>query len=83
MCENNPLSTCIAPLDTNTGFDSYIVPLEARMMLLHIVSNSPRSHYAHQSNLAEDRILYPVLDQTLAKYKRRVHDQHAGRERHA
>jgi hypothetical protein len=69
LCEDNPLSTCIAPLDLNTGFDSYIVPYEARMLLLHTVQNSPRSHYAHQSNLAEDRILYPVLDQALAKYR--------------
>jgi len=69
ICENNATSTCIAPLDVNSGFDSYIVPLEARLMLLHVVSNSPRSHYAHQSNLAEDRILYPVLDKTLAAYK--------------
>jgi hypothetical protein len=69
ICTTNPLSTCIAPLDTNTGFDSYIVPYEARTMLLHIVQNSPRSHYAHQSNLAEDRILYPVLDAAIAKYR--------------
>jgi hypothetical protein len=69
ICENNPTSTCIAPLDANTGFDSYIVPLEARFFMLHVVSNSPRSHYAHQSNLAEDRILYPVLDKALANYK--------------
>jgi hypothetical protein len=69
ICENNPTSTCITPLNTTTGFDSYIVPLEARNALLHIVSNSPRSHYAHQSNLAEDRILYSVLNKTLADYK--------------
>jgi hypothetical protein len=69
ICENNPLSTCIAPLDPVTGFDSYIVPFEARVLLQHMVSNSPRSHYAHWSNLAEDRILYPVLDQAIAKYK--------------
>jgi hypothetical protein len=69
LCENNPLSTCIAPLDTATGFDSYMVPREARTTLLHMLGNSPRPHYAHESNLAEDRILYPVLDQTLAAYR--------------
>jgi hypothetical protein len=69
LCESNPLSTCIAPLDTETGFDAYIVPLEVRIALLHILSNSPRPHYAHQSNLAEDRILYPVLTQLLSNYK--------------
>jgi hypothetical protein len=70
LCENNPSSTCIAPLSTETGFDGYIVPLEARIALLHVLSNSPRPHYAHQSNLAEDRILYPVLTKLLNDYKR-------------
>ncbi len=70
LCENNPLSTCILPLSTTTGFDAYIVPLEARIAMLHVLQNSPRPHYAHQSNLAEDRILYPVLNKLLADYKR-------------
>lgn len=69
LCENNPASTCIAPLDLDTGFDAYILPREARTTLLHMVSNSPRPHYAHQSNLAEDRVLYPVLDKALADYR--------------
>jgi hypothetical protein len=69
ICENNATSTCITPLDTGSGFDAYIVPLEARNALLHVVSNSPRAHYAHQSNLAEDRILYAVLNKLLADYK--------------
>ena len=33
------------------------------------ISNDPLPHYAHQSNLAEDRVLYPVLDQVLAGYQ--------------
>ena len=69
ICENNPTSTCIAPLDVGTGFSSYIVPLEARTALLHVLSNSPKPHYAHQSNLAEDRILYPVLNKLIADYR--------------
>ncbi|HKP63079.1 MAG TPA: hypothetical protein VJV78_40360 [Polyangiales bacterium] len=69
LCENNPLSTCISPLDPATSFDSYIVPIEARIAMLHVLSNSPRPHYAHQSNLAEDRILYPVLNKLLADYR--------------
>jgi hypothetical protein len=69
LCENNPSSTCIAPLDPATGFDSYIVPLEARIAMLHVLSNSPRPHYAHQSNLAEDRLLYAVLGKLLADYR--------------
>ncbi|MDQ1044831.1 hypothetical protein [Streptomyces sp. V4I2] len=69
VCENNPTSTCLdEPLDTATGYDEYIVPLEARTALGHVVAGDPRPHYAHQSNLAEDRTLYPVMDQVLADY---------------
>ncbi|MDT9688031.1 hypothetical protein Q5762_06640 [Streptomyces sp. P9(2023)] len=70
ICESNPASTCLpAPLDTATGYAGYIVPQEARTALSHVVANDPRPHYAHQSNLAEERILYPVLDRVLADYR--------------
>jgi hypothetical protein len=69
-CENNPLSTCIAPLAVATGYDEYIVHQEAKVVLQHVLSNSPRPHYAHQSNLAEDRLLYPLLERILADYRR-------------
>ncbi|MFJ8307787.1 MULTISPECIES: hypothetical protein [unclassified Streptomyces] len=70
VCENNPSSTCMpAPLNTATGYQSYIVPREAKTALSHVLWNDPRPHYAHQSNLAEERILYPVLDKVLGDYK--------------
>lgn len=70
VCENNPTSTCLDdPLDPATGFESYIAPQEARIALGHAVHNDPRPHYVHQSNLAEDRLLYPVLDKVLADYR--------------
>jgi len=70
VCENNPTSTCLdGPLDTATGYDSYIVPQEAHTALGHALGNDPRPHYAHQSNLSEDRILYPVLDRVLTDYQ--------------
>ncbi|MGW6914717.1 hypothetical protein ACWGB8_13010 [Kitasatospora sp. NPDC054939] len=63
-------STCLAtPLDVNTGYQSYIVPLEARIDLGHVLSNDPRPHFIHQSNLAEDRIVYPVLERILSTYR--------------
>jgi hypothetical protein len=70
LCTANPAtSTCLpAPLDLGTGFASYITPLEAKIDLGHIIDNSPLPTYAHQSNLAEDRILYPVLDQIFDNY---------------
>lgn len=70
VCENNPTSTCLdEPLDVTTGYDTHIVPQEARIALGHALGNDPRPHYVHQSNLAEDRILYPVLDKVLADYR--------------
>ncbi|MFJ9820237.1 hypothetical protein ACIRU3_34210 [Streptomyces sp. NPDC101151] len=70
ICEDNPASTCLTqPLDTATGYTGHIVPTEARTDLGHVLANDPRPHYAHQSNLAEDRILYPVLDRVLADYQ--------------
>ncbi|GGM57110.1 hypothetical protein ACFFX1_29025 [Dactylosporangium sucinum] len=69
ICEDNPAtSTCIDPLGA-AGFQQHIVPTEARIAYDHVVSGNPAPHYAHQSNLAEDRILYPVLDAILARYR--------------
>ncbi|MEU9852852.1 hypothetical protein [Streptomyces sp. NPDC047974] len=70
VCESNPASTCLpAPLPTTTGYADHIVPQEARTALGHVVANDPRPHYVHQSNLAEERLLYPVLDKVLADYR--------------
>jgi len=70
LCEAHPeKTTCMAPLSRSDGFDSYIVPLESRIAFGHVVDNDARPHYAHQSNLAEDRILYPVLDRVLSRYR--------------
>ncbi|GAA3396419.1 hypothetical protein [Streptomyces roseoviridis] len=69
-CENDPASTCLpAPLDTATGYATHIVPQEARTALRHVLGNDPRPTYVHQSNLAEERLLYPVLDKVLADYR--------------
>ncbi|MEU1077713.1 MULTISPECIES: hypothetical protein [unclassified Streptomyces] len=70
VCEDNPTSTCLpGPLDTATGYTSYIVPQEAATALRHVLGNDPRPHYVHQSNLAEERLLYPVLDRVLGDYR--------------
>src|SRR4051794_29643628 len=69
-CEANPgTATCLtAPLDAN-GFTSYIVPTDAAFDLHFILANDPRPFYAHVSNLAEDRILYPLLNTILGRYR--------------
>ncbi|GGL62317.1 hypothetical protein GCM10010129_02370 [Streptomyces fumigatiscleroticus] len=71
ICEDNPATTtCLdAPLDTATGYADHIVPLETRIALGHVLSNDPKPHFIHQSNLAEDRIAYPVLDGVLDGYQ--------------
>ncbi|MGW1598318.1 hypothetical protein [Streptomyces sp. NPDC002343] len=70
ICEDNPATTtCLpAPLDTATGYSGHIVPLETRIALGHVLSNDPKPHFIHQSNLAEDRIAYPVLNGVLDTY---------------
>ncbi|GAA0276390.1 hypothetical protein GCM10010302_12560 [Streptomyces polychromogenes] len=71
LCEDNPAtSTCLpAPLDATTGYLDHIVPAEARIAMRHVLNNDPKPHYVHQSNLAEDRTLYPVLNQVLDTYR--------------
>ncbi|MFJ9587918.1 hypothetical protein [Streptomyces acidicola] len=71
ICEDNPATTtCLpAPLDTATGYADVIVPLEQRIALGHVLANDPKPHFIHQSNLAEDRIAYPVLNGVLDGYE--------------
>ncbi|MCF3101353.1 hypothetical protein IPZ58_07140 [Streptomyces roseoverticillatus] len=69
ICENSSTTTCLkAPLDVKTGFSSYIVPLESRIAMGHVLANDPRPHFMHQSNLAEERIGYKVLEKVLGDY---------------
>ncbi|MFI1466486.1 hypothetical protein [Streptomyces wuyuanensis] len=69
ICEGSATTTCLdAPLDPATGYADHIVPLEARIAMGHVLANDPRPHFIHQSNLAEDRIAYPVLDRILDQY---------------
>jgi hypothetical protein len=71
ICEDNPATTtCLpAPLDTATGYSEHIAPLETRIALGHVLANDPKPHFIHQSNLAEERIAYPVLSGVLDGYE--------------
>jgi len=51
------------------AFTTTLVPLEVRTALTKVLGNDPRPFYVHQSNLAEDRILYPVLEGILTGYR--------------
>jgi hypothetical protein len=60
---------CVAPVDPTTGWTDKIVPDSARQALRNVLSNDPRPTYAHVANLAEDRLLYPMLDAILGRYR--------------
>ncbi|MBP2473398.1 hypothetical protein JOF53_002270 [Crossiella equi] len=69
ICEDNPGTvTCIQPLGAG-GFDSHIVPTQVRLGMRFILGNDARPQYAHQSNLAEDKLLYPMVEGMLAAYR--------------
>ncbi|MDO5745604.1 MAG: hypothetical protein Q4P23_14205 [Micrococcaceae bacterium] len=69
LCEDYPeTSSCITPLALTSGFEDYIKPLESRVTFGHISDNDARPHFAHQSNLADDGLLYPVLGDAIERY---------------
>lgn len=68
---HRPIDTAIGLL---TAFETYIVPIEKRIAMGHVINNDPRPHYIHQGNLTEDRIIYPVLDAMLTDYHRTFAD---------
>ena len=51
------------------GWDEF-VDREATEIFGHVVGNDPRPHFFHQSNLAEDRLFYPVVDAVLERHRR-------------
>ncbi|PPK92476.1 fibronectin type III domain protein [Kineococcus xinjiangensis] len=75
ICEVDVRSTCISPLPAATdaqaqaSFEGYLKPVEVRNALQKVLANDPRSFYAHQSNLAEDGLLYPVVEGVLGAYR--------------
>ncbi len=68
-CEKDPDAQCVAPIDLDTGFVTTIVPEEAEKALRHMLDNDARPHFVHQTNQTNDRILYPVLDEALTRYR--------------
>jgi hypothetical protein len=45
-----------------------------RLALNRVLGNDPRPHFVHQSNLTEDRLLYPVLEGVLGRYRELLAD---------
>ncbi|MGC9671069.1 hypothetical protein ACNTMW_31555 [Planosporangium sp. 12N6] len=69
ICENNPTTTCIAPLNPTTGWSAYILPLQVKITLGYVLSNDPRPFYMHQSNLAGDRLALQAVGGVLSAYR--------------
>jgi hypothetical protein len=74
-CINSSVTTCMAgPLAAadnvaaKASFERHILPIEIKNALRAVLAGDPRPFYAHQSNLAEDGILYPVLTGILDGY---------------
>lgn len=61
--------TCLKPLSLQSGWTSFILPLQVTRMLGAVVQNDPRPFMFHQSNLTNDRLIYPVLNNVLSQYK--------------
>ncbi|MBI4898600.1 MAG: hypothetical protein HY827_09595 [Actinobacteria bacterium] len=64
-CVNTAVTTCLsAPVSWKQYVDA-----EGNMILRHMLTNDPRPHYAHQSNLTGDRVLLSVLDNAISRYR--------------
>jgi hypothetical protein len=64
-CVSSATNTCrTAPATWAEYVDS-----EAGIMFRHVMGNDPRPHFAHQSNVAGDGVLYTVVDELLRRYR--------------
>jgi hypothetical protein len=68
LCTTNG-TQCLAPLNLQTGWTSFILPVQINTMLGSMVQNDPRPFMFHQSNLTGDRLLYPVVLGALQAYR--------------
>ncbi|MGK2958046.1 MAG: hypothetical protein ACSLFB_06545 [Acidimicrobiales bacterium] len=64
-CTNTSTTTCLSAPATWSQY----VERESTIMLGHMLSNDVRPHYVHQGNIAEDGILYDVLDDVIGRYR--------------
>jgi hypothetical protein len=69
ICQGSKTTRCLKPLSLKTGFLSYIVPGQVQIVYNALINNDARPFFMHQSNLAGDRIAYPVMDDVLSAYR--------------
>jgi hypothetical protein len=68
-CQGSKVTRCLEPLNLKTGFTSTIVPGQVQIVFNALINNDPRPFFMHQSNLAGDRIAYPVMDGVLSAFR--------------
>jgi hypothetical protein len=68
-CQSSAVTTCIKPLNPRTGWASFILPRQVKIIFAAVLSNDPRPFFMHQSNLTGDRLGYPVMDLVLSAYR--------------
>jgi hypothetical protein len=69
ICQGSTTTACQKPLNLKTGYTSFIVPGQVQIVYNALINNDPRPFFMHQSNLAGDRIAYPVMDGVLSAYR--------------
>jgi hypothetical protein len=69
LCEGSKTTACLKPLNPKTGWTSFIVPGQVQIVLAALLNNDPRPFFMHQSNLAGQRLGYPVMDGVLNAYR--------------
>jgi len=63
-CVDSATNTCRS---TPATWSDYLNS-EASIMMRHVTGNDPRPHYVHQSNLAEDGVMYDLVNAALDRY---------------
>jgi hypothetical protein len=69
LCQASTTTACLKPLNPQTGWTSFIVPGQVRIVFNALINNDPRPFFMHQSNLTGDRLAYPVMDGVLSAYR--------------
>ncbi|HEX4905838.1 MAG TPA: hypothetical protein VFU93_10325 [Acidimicrobiales bacterium] len=54
--------------DEPADWDAF-VEIQSELMFRHILDGDPRIHYAHQSNMTDDRTIYEPLEHMLERYR--------------
>jgi hypothetical protein len=70
LCQGSKVTACLIPMKSATAeWNSVIVPGQAQIVYGALLDGDPRPFFMHQSNLAGDRIAYPVMDDVLSAYR--------------